>query len=34
MKAHNINIQWALGHIGIEGNELADKLANAGALQS
>jgi hypothetical protein len=31
---HNINIRWAPGHIGIEGNELADKLADAGALQS
>jgi hypothetical protein len=34
MEAHNINIRWASGHIGIEGNKLADKLADAGALQS
>jgi hypothetical protein len=34
MEAHNINIRWAPGHIGIEGKELADKLADAGALQS
>ena len=34
MEAHDINIRWAPGHMGIEGNELADKLADAGALQS
>jgi ribonuclease HI len=34
MKAHNINIRWAPGHIRIEENKLADKLANARALQS
>jgi hypothetical protein len=34
MKAHNINIRWAPGYIRIKGNELADKLADARALQS
>jgi ribonuclease HI len=34
MEAHDINIRWAPGHMGIKGNELADKLADAGALQS
>jgi ribonuclease HI len=34
MEAHNINIQWAPSHMRIEGNELADKLADTGALQS
>jgi ribonuclease HI len=32
MEAHNINIQWAFGHIRIKGNELTDKLANVRAL--
>ena len=34
METHDINIRWAPGHMGIKGNELADKLADAGALQT
>ncbi|KAJ5780299.1 hypothetical protein N7457_005459 [Penicillium paradoxum] len=32
MSLHEISFKRAPGHIGTEGNELADKLANQGAL--
>jgi ribonuclease HI len=28
METHDVSIKWALGHLGIEGNEVADRLAN------
>ena len=28
METHDVSIKWAPGHLGIEGNEAADKLAN------
>ncbi|KAJ8115175.1 hypothetical protein OPT61_g3113 [Boeremia exigua] len=28
METHNVSIKWAPGHLGIEGNEAADRLAN------
>ena len=31
MQTHDIRIRWAPGHMGIEGNEAADKLADLGA---
>jgi ribonuclease HI len=33
MRTHNVNIRWAPGHTGIEGNEAADALADLGARQ-
>src|SRR5690349_9066705 len=27
METHHISIKWAPGHLGIEGNEIADRLA-------
>jgi ribonuclease HI len=32
MRHHDIQLKWAPGHMGIEGNETADSLANQGAL--
>jgi ribonuclease HI len=28
METHDVSIKWAPGHLGIEGNEAADRLAN------
>src|SRR6195952_2234369 len=31
METHNVRVKWSPGHMGIEGNEAADKLADCGA---
>lgn len=33
MDSHNVGVRWSPGHMGIEGNEAADKLAETGALR-
>jgi len=33
MQSHYVQVRWAPGHTGIEGNEAADKLADLGAAQ-
>ena len=33
MQTHDVRVQWAPGHTGIEGNEAADKLADLGAMK-
>jgi hypothetical protein len=33
METHDVRIRWAFKHIGIEGNEAADELANLGAIE-
>lgn len=32
MDSHNVSPHWSPGHMGIEGNDLADALAQQGAL--